>query len=299
MTAIKKSLKKSSAEKVTGKQPKSVKKNKKKHSSKPSIAKLLEQLKSDTLFAAAANSFERPSFSTRKVEASRLEATLSTGVNYMKANLAKEDLAAPHRAPYSNMRDKILYGLTVEVRHLVTELKRASETYEKAFRAIKSDTVNYGRLAELYEQTRIDMENAFSGYLTQTLSDKKKASAKLELILAINNLASNAPGLGPHSTTNAPVSNRTHLHPTGLPQEPLTPRGSAAGSALPEVAVATTTLNGQQHTVSVTGDVHPGTFSSLNEDVKVKERIFRGALRVDSYGRVFRPVGVTGWEQVK
>ena len=271
------------------------------HKKKLSLAKLVKHLKGGspplaaTATATGSSDFERPPFSAAKERAARLEAALATqNDHYLTANLDinHEDLAAPHRAPYARLRDTVLTGTAAEVEDVVDRLTAASRQCEAAFRSVNSDS-RYTDLANLYDQTRVDVENALSNYKVHTLNPISKFVAKLELIKALNNLASNAPGLGPHSGTNAPVSDKLHLHLTDLPQEPVTPRGKAANSAFPleDVATVTDTL-GNRKIVSVTGTHH--NFQPLQtvpyfKDVSVKPGILRGALYVDSMGDVYRP----------
>lgn len=260
---------------------------------KPSIHQLIIKIKS-SLAVLTKSTFERPSFSTAKEKAARLEAGLATADDWMKVNLSVKDLAAPHRAPYSKIRDLILNGSTGDVDKLCSSLVMASVHCENAFKTIKDPTVKdkYIELAGLYSSTRNEVENAYKEYKEASLNPIKKAISKLQLIKALNNLASNAPGLGPHSTTNAIVSDRLHLHPTDLTAEPMTPRSRGAALAFPSEPIATTlSLKPDRQVVSVTGAEHSlaaiGTHTF--EDVKVGTNIFRGALFVDMSGRVFKP----------
>jgi len=202
---------------------------------------------------------KRPDFSGIKSEASRLEATLATGdTDIMAANLRAHDLAAPHRAPYAAFRDTVFYGTEDDVERVVEALGEGSVEYEDTvFPALRSrladadDVRRLDRLTEIYTVTRHAVNDAYEDYrdLSDTLgrargkyiiSDltKKLTAAKVTLVRALNNLASNAPGLGPHKTMNQPVSDLHHLNTTGDPDEPLTPRSKAAVKALPRYPFA-------------------------------------------------------------
>lgn len=236
--------------------------------------------------------FSRPSFSLKKKEAARLEASLATGDNtLMDADLSTRDLAAPHRAPYSKLKDLVLNGNKAEVNTLCMNLTKASSHCETAFRKINNPYLKekFIRLANLYESTRKNVETALVYYNNSTLSPN--SSAKRQLITALNNLASNAPGLGPQSTTNAIVSDRRHLHPTDKLDEPMTPRSNAASFSFPSIPIATTSTQGLSHqVVSVTGARHSLALGSNNfEDVNVGSAVVRGALFVDSDYMVYRP----------
>ncbi|WP_211824045.1 hypothetical protein [Kistimonas asteriae] len=274
---------------------------KKKNKKKKTITQLKESLVSGLV---AQNDiptleFERPNFKSMKEYAARLEAVLATGdESYLTAKLdiKHEDLAAPHRAPYSKLRDLVLFGTKAEVENVVDLLTSASIRCENAFRNVTSDD-RYTELADLYQATRIEVEQALSDYKTPTLNVLDKYSSKLDLIKALNNLASNAPGLGPHSGTNAPVSDRLHLHLTDLPNEPVTPRGNAANKGFSYEPVATVTdSSGDRKVVSVTGAHHslqPGQHVPHYKDVSVKPGILRGALFVDHMGTVYKPKNPT------
>ncbi len=272
--------------------------NKKTKKKKPSIPKVKKSLETDAVASDDIDTleFDRPKFSSAKEKAARLEAALATDDDYyIDANLdiKHADLAAPHRAPYSKLRDLVLNGSEADVEDVVGILTEASETCETAFRKVTSNS-RYSDLADLYEQTRLDVENALANYKVPTLDKKNKYISKLDLIKALNDLASNAPGLGPHSGTNAPVSDRLHLHLTDLQDEPVTPRGKAANKGFPYEPVATVTdTSGETKIVSVTGAHHslqPGQYVPYNEDVSVKTRVLRGALFVDESGTVHKPI---------
>lgn len=264
-------------------------------SKKMSLPRLIKSLKGPLVKVNGHElTFERPSFSKEKNEAARLEAELATGdTTLADANLTTRDLAAPHRAPYSKLRDLVFKGSQKEVNTLCLKLTWASYHYEQAFRKISksSSKEKFIRLADLYESTRGDLDKALENYNKPTISSNNKAIAKLELTKALNNLASNAPGLGPHSTTNAIVSDRLHVHPTDRIAEPLTPRSEAASLSLKSVPVATSsTPSLSNQVVSVTGAKHTLALGSSNvEDVKVGSTVFRGALYVDGGGNVYRP----------
>ncbi len=210
---------------------------------------------------------DRPKFSTAKQKAARLEATLATGKNYMKANLVDEDLAQPHRAPYSKIRDLIYDGSPADVTSSVTTLFNASLKTEHALKGVSKDKYasSYTELADLYKDTREIAERRHSEYIARRNEKNKK-----KLTIAVNNLASNAPGLGPHSGINQPVSDRLHLHPTGIPSEPLTPRSQAAVDAFPDIAIAT--IDSGRNIISVTGDLsysNPFSRGMATKDINV------------------------------
>jgi hypothetical protein len=234
---------------------------------------------------------KRPNFSLIKQDASRLEATLSTDIDYSKANLSAADLAAPHRAPYSKLRDLIFNSDVRTVENALGELINASITYEDAFKRVTLDP-RYNKLGGYYESTRKDLESKLTAYLNGPTE-----ALKQDLVIAANNLASNAPGLGPHSTANLPVSDRLHLHPVDEPLEPLTPRSKAAFTAFGKVTPVATAAG---MLVSATGDRSTSTpsFITLAHEVGGSgAAIRRGALRVDG-GKVYKPSGLSGWERV-
>ena len=236
--------------------------------------------------------FERPPFNDKKEKAARLEAALATqNDDYLSNRLDVLDLAAPHRAPYSWLRDRVMKGSDAEIDDLVTKLTDASEHYEKGFQNVTTDS-RYKTLAKFYEETRLDVEAKLAKYKVATLAQFLKLAAKLELIQALNNLASNAPGLGPHSGTNQPVSDKLHLHPSGDQGGFYTPRSEAAKEAFPGRVMGTTIVANKRQIVSPTGAHHdppPSNPGQAYQDVVVKSTVLRAALYVDPNHVVFRP----------
>ncbi len=265
---------------------------------KMSIGSLLKNLQANSV--QITQGFARPPFSKAKQTAARLEATLATGIDYSNRDLTQDDLAAPHRAPYARIRDVITSQPEPAVTQMVQTLCGASSHCEAAFKTIgnssSSSASSYQQLAKLYESTRKSVESKLTTYQHALQSTNPNPlsiiRSKLSLIQAVNNLASNAPGLGPHSTANAIVSDRLHPHPTDNPNEPQTPRTVAALGAFPSEPVATTTQNQQagRQVVSVTGAGHTLALGSKTvENINVGDRVLRGALFVDHKGNVFRP----------
>jgi hypothetical protein len=240
--------------------------------------------------------FKRPAFSTIKQRAARLEASLATGKSYEKANLTTADLAAPHRVPYATLRNSVLSESPASTAAKIGILCDASRYCEAAFRGAAAKNGKNSRdltaLADMYEKTRTDVEAAIQQHNTAK-STRDIIVAKATLIKAVNNLASNAPGLGPHETINARVSNRMHLHPTGDLQEPLTPRSAAGRLAYPNEPVAVTGVKGSlKNVISVTGAVHTLNDAAMpSQTVAIDPKVFRGALWV-------RRMGKTGAVQV-
>jgi|GEM_PF-6268920 len=248
-----------------------------------------------------ATGIQRRGFSDKKSEAARLEATLATGIDHSKFDLSKKDKAPPHRAPYSKLRDLVFDSkITPELKkEAIEEFTKASIIYEEAFErtAKRTGDERYNRLATIYRETRLDVENALREYMNNPDSTVNKES----LVYKINNLASNAPGLGPHNTTNNPVRNRLHVNPeTEGYSEPLTPRSRAAVRVFGDIVPVATTEDGSR-VVSVTGalvSTFPSNFFSLKKDVKAKSVTpYRATLNVRD-GKVYRPKGDSDWEEV-
>ncbi len=263
---------------------------------KPSISSLIRAAEAGTL-SAMPTSFERPRFSSTKQKAARLEASLATGLDYTATNLDTADLAAPHRAPYAALRDLILEGSPKDVGSAMAHLGNASKIYEYGFaKAAKEGGVHATDLTTLqgyYASTRLDMETALNDYKNAASKGSLKAQyygSQLKLIVAVNNLASNAPGLGPHTTTNLLVSDNLHLHPVGGQNE-YSPRSNAALSAFPKHPVAVASVKGSlKQVVSVTGALHSindGKLPSKVVKVKVnrKLRVVRAVLYMMRNGR--------------
>lgn len=274
---------------------------------KPSIRELGTKLRASTLSISIDKaSFARPDFDQLKTEAARLEAALATqDPAYLTARLDDKDidLAAPHRAPYAKIRDKVLNDSPAEVEAAAKEMMSASEDYERGFSGVKINehAKYYHHLAGLYKALRENVARALVDYKKPNLSENEQSARKLELIEALNNLASNAPGLGPHSTTNRPVNDRIHVQPTNDSGTPLTPRGAAAIRSFPKAALATS--GNQKNVVSASGAHYPigKVFKQgsppLLEDVKAKDdRVLRASLWVrrefengEKTYRVYRP----------
>jgi hypothetical protein len=234
------------------------------------------------------NKMDRPDFSKIKKDASRLEAKLATNKDYSKVNLTSKDLAAPHRAPYSKIRDRVFNGNNnkgsqMQLRDMVKSLTDGSKHYEKGFRNIKTDT-SYHELADLYEKTRDKVDMAFEKYN----KDPKNQNKKKTLTRALNNLASNAPGLGPHLTANQPVSDRLHLNVSGDPDGTLTPRSKAASLTFADLEVAAAKL---KLLVTPSGALQKGKSGShgLKEINGLGDRVFRGSLYVNEKSKVYKP----------
>lgn len=240
------------------------------------------------------------SFSPMKRKAARLEYKLATGYYPDTEN---EDLAAPHRAPYASLRDRILVRPLKAVKVSVLHLAQGSLIYETALAKVQDDpdSEDYHKLGSYYEKTRKTMLKKLNDLANDPTSITKRKS----LVKAVNNLASNAPGYGPHNTTNNPVSNRLHLAKgikvSADPNEfvePLTPRSGAGRASLPGIKVATT--NKKSLMVNPSGEVTPADNSiSMDdrEDVNVGNVIVRGSLAVKK-GSIYRPTGKKGWERV-
>lgn len=267
---------------------------------KPSITSLIKAAEAGKV-STAPQGFKRPHFSSAKQEAARLEATLATGVSYMRTNLDTADLAAPHRAPYSALRDTILSDSPQRVRAVMTLLGDASKVYEAGFaKAAKPGAQHvkeFSKLQGLYASTRENMEAALKDYETSSKgSPAARFKFKLKLVVAVNNLASNAPGLGPHTTANLVVSDNLHLCPVNRQNEPYSPRSQAARLAYPQLRVAVASAKGSlKQVISVSGALH-----SVNDGkmpfkvVNHKSTAFYGALYVSPTGNnVLRPKNPT------
>lgn len=278
---------------------------------KPTLSQRIKQLEAGTFnpTSLTPTSFDRVPFSSDKQKAARLEAALATqNPSYLNANLDVQDLAAPHRLPYAFLKDVLFHGSDQQISSLVQKLTDASAHCEKAFNNVQNDPKksDYWELARLYKATNQELQTAHIEYTLST-GLKEKAIRRLELIRALNNLASNAPGLGPHSKTNHPVNNRIHLHVTLVSNEPLTPRGAAALTLqglfnqkphqheFQRTPFATAQDAGVSKVVSTDGSLHyvPSLQSRQpqpnSEDVPAQPNLFRGCLFVDQNGKVFRP----------
>lgn len=234
----------------------------------------------------------RPGFNTAKKKAARLEATLAIDSDYtdkkIKLNAPDQDLAAPHRAPYSAIRNQVLSGRKEDVNKTIGLLTAASEKYEDAFK--KVDSLNpkahqYYELAGLYEETRLGVNDAHKNYKSDPFDQRFQE----DLVKALNNLASNAPGLGPHNSTNLRVSDRLHLQPTGDADGTLTPRSKAAFDAFPELAIATTGVSGEVVAPSGAFQHAETGRHTLNPIPNLGDRVFRGSLALDKDLKLLAP----------
>ncbi|WP_115719803.1 hypothetical protein [Gallaecimonas mangrovi] len=243
------------------------------------------------------NKMKRPSFNSNKKRAARLEASLATGIDYTSVNLRSADLAAPHRAPYAAIRDMVLNGSRHEIRGIVKPLVRASRRVRHAFKRVSqaSNARDYHRLANMYRVGEMAARRAYRDFRR----DPNNPAVRKALVVSLNNLPSNAPGLGPHNTTNNPVSDRLHLHPTEQLNEPLSPRSRAARRAFPQEEVATTSSG---HLVSVTGSTSAPfpAISNPQSTVNIPSNApqLRGSLFVTRAGEVMKPHGSSGWKKV-
>ena len=261
-----------------------VKKSLKKASKPPYKANKKATLKISPLMD---NKMNRPDFSSVKKKASKLEASLAINKDYTEANLTDKDLAAPHRAPYAKIRDKVFGGYKGQVNKMVKSLTSASKHYEEAFKDIKisSTSTDYHDLADLYGRTRVDVEKALDTYNKHP----KNQTAKRTLIKSLNNLASNAPGLGPHLTANHKVSDNLHLQSSGKTDGSLTPRSKAASYSMADLQVAVDNLS--KSVVAPSGALQPADIGShgKKEINGLGSRVFRGSLYVDENSKVYKP----------
>ncbi|MCB1214484.1 MAG: RHS repeat-associated core domain-containing protein [Deltaproteobacteria bacterium] len=164
-------------------------------------------------------------------------------------NPGRKDLAAPHRFPYSLIRDIVASASrgngtnSNSVDTLYTHLSRASQKAEAFFETKKNAAILaknlesqslYDALIEKYSQSRETLKTAYDEY---KLSPADKSAT--HLVVAFNNLASNAPGYGPHTTCNLPVSDSLHLNvedsPDSMGKYPLTPRSKRALKAAVDI----------------------------------------------------------------
>jgi hypothetical protein len=229
-----------------------------------------------------------------------LEYKLATGVD---AHPKVEDLAAPHRAPYASLRDRILNKPIAAVEASVKQLAKGSEIYENALNNVTADKSknDYHKLSSFYGKTREMMEER----LAELKSDPQNEVKRRSLVKAVNNLASNAPGYGPHQTVNNPVSNRLHLNLAikvrsvqTATNEPLTPRSNAARASLPGIKTATTNnKTSLVHSTGETTSVPHSISSSDREDVNVRNTVVRGSLAVKN-GILYKPNNINGWIEV-
>ncbi len=263
---------------------------------KPSINSLIRAAEAGTL-SVMPTSFERPRFSSAKQKAARLEASLATGLDYTHTNLDTADLAAPHRAPYAALRDTVLLDAPKRVGSVMRLLGNASKIYEDGFaKAAKKGGVHATDLTTLqgyYVSTRVGMETALNDYENASKGSlKAQFRSKLKLIVAVNNLASNAPGLGPHATANLVVSDNLHLRPVDRPNEPYSPRSHAALLAFPNCPAAVASVKGSlKQVVSVTGALHSVNDGKLlSKVVKHKPTVVSAVLYVTPNGhQLYRP----------
>lgn len=250
------------------------------------------------------NDFKRPNFSSLKRGAAKLEAEIALNKSLEKKyNLAEHDLAAPHRIPYSYLRDLVSSDnpqkkTPDDFLQKIKSMFNASKTYEKALSNVKNVKVaqKCTTLAGLYKQTRENAEKAFNSYEKDKSNANPQTLKKLKetLVKSLNNLASNAPGLGPHTTTNLPVLDRGHLNPTGDSEEPLTPRGAVIKN-FPDLKVATKKgEDGQEYIVNPRGgfDLLSSNMGiAKTEEVKAQQVTeFRGSLACID-GVICRPNG--------
>lgn len=220
------------------------------------------------------------------------EAFLATGENLAGHKLQINDLAAPHRAPFAALRDIVLSkspNVKDQVKSLVDNLCKASIHYETGFNNLNKD--EYTHLASLYARTRKKLVEAHENYKESTLDPKKFEIAKLKLIVALNNLSSNAPGLGPHQTANVHVSDNLHLQ-LDADNGKLTPRSFQAKKSFSEkdfaVALA---ANGKKKMLSPDSFLRSyNTISGSHKVVNAGTRVFRGSLFVDENYKVYKPI---------
>ncbi|WP_417359359.1 hypothetical protein [Gallaecimonas pentaromativorans] len=240
---------------------------------------------------------KRPGFNSNKQHAARLEATLATGHDYSKTNLRTADLAAPHRAPYAEIRDLILTGNRHQIRKAVRPMIKASRHVRRALAKVSlaANASDYRRLSTMYRKGERGVRKSYKAFK----ANPGDTALRRALVVSLNNLPSNAPGLGPHNTVNNPVSDRLHLQPTGQLTEPLSPRSDAARRAFPQVGVASTSSG---NVVSVTGATHAPFPTIVNPQSQVTIPTHapqvRGSLWVTQGGDVMQPSGTTGWKKI-
>ncbi|MEL7120423.1 MAG: hypothetical protein AAFO07_13315 [Bacteroidota bacterium] len=208
---------------------------------------------------------DRPSFNAAGARGAVDYHTATTGVDHSGANLADINAARPHRFPYADIRNNVLFF--VKGKDDGEDLVRWTD------RLLASST---DTLQRVKESNDIDdnLKNRFETDLNKQIADIYAARDSLinaasqaeidtvanDLIAKLNSLISNIKGLGPQSV-NAVVSNRIHVN---VEDGALSPSSKQALEMSPDRAdrgVAVTP--DEEYVILVTGDIWP--ISQLSE----------------------------------
>lgn len=232
----------------------------------------------------------RPGFSAKKKRASIIEASLATGKPASTLKPGKLDLAQPHRLPYTELRRIVFNSPNPTKRRTdIKKLLNASKEYEELFEkeSLRTDKgisderkSQFGRLKELYKKTREDVEDALRQF-----EGKKCFSNAYRLLKALNNLASNAPGLGPHREVNLPTLDRLHVMPQSEDEpEILTPRSRAAVEvSANSQRIATAVSKNQESILAPSGALFPLRRKRKNPLKRATEVVLRGYRKITTF----------------
>lgn len=200
---------------------------------------------------------KRPNFSSSVYTLAKAVHSTQTGQDESGISLADEDLAVPHRFPYSDLRDNLdLFTSGKETQQDLERWTGRFVTATKKRKVISESSAHASLLPKDYGKKVDKQVDDFEDLRDTLVSNPSDAGHQEAFLSALNSLHGNVPDLGPHSTVNIPVSDR--IHPNIYDNAPLSPGTEAALLQSPhrsKKGVALTT--DRQRVVTPRGDTVP------------------------------------------
>lgn len=198
----------------------------------------------------------RPSFPKKAYTLAKGTASVQSGKDMSDISLSDNDLALPHRMPFSDIRRSVLlFGNGTETS---LDLVRWTDRLVKATEMRKLLNLKWdvkGLLPEGYEEMVDEQIEEFNEERDRVVKlwsapkTKKDLSLLAPLLYKANSLHGNIPDLGSHSTNNVRVSNRIHSH---FERGSMTPGTKAAYEMSPHrIAKGVATTKGNKEIVTV------------------------------------------------
>lgn len=161
----------------------------------------------------------RPNFSTAAYDLARITYGIQTGVDQSGLKPSEEDLAMPHRFPYSAIEKSVALYITdkekdVDLERWTDRLYDATVEREKINLKSISSSDRSWYIKKVQEQLT-ELKNAVTAIKLAKASGTAMdlhTPVVQRLLKAANNMHGNIPDYGPHTTVNIPVSNRLHVH---------------------------------------------------------------------------------------
>jgi len=162
----------------------------------------------------------RPNFSSTAYALARVTYGLQTGMDQSGLKPSEEDLAMPHRFPYSAIERSVGFYLDGTDDNAALE-RWTRRLYDATVERAALNTPHIGDPHELnwYKQAVTAQLNELHAAVLALEASKGNGDALdlyspvvQRLLKAANNMHGNIPDYGPHTKINIPVSDRIHVH---------------------------------------------------------------------------------------